>query len=633
MDRSSLRPTRNHHPTAPAAGWFALSRGLFALALLAALLLSGTACQSNPDKTLPQEESNEALVDPPLFEDITPSAQVDFTYRNGEDTADHLAILESLGGGAALIDYDGDDLLDIFLLGGGLYTGADKKTIAGLPCKLYKNLGGNKFRDVTAEVGLDKLASGAPWFYNHGAAAADYDRDGWTDLLVTGWGRLALFHNVPVDAHDPAKGRRFEDVTAAAGLDKGITWATSAAFGDLDGDGYPDLYVCQYVNWSFVNNPPCTDGRRSDVCPPRYFDGLPHKLYRNTGNGQFVDVGDAAGLVAAGRDSSKGLGVLLVDVDGDGKPDIYVANDTVSKFLYMNRSTPGQIRLREVGVASGSALDDRGMPNGSMGVDAGDYDGSGKPSLWVTNYVHELHGLYHNEIRPDRVAFHFHTTLAGLAAKGQHYVGWGTSFLDADLDGWEDLFVANGHVMRYQHGDCNGRKQPPLLFGNRGGKFTDISGRIGSYGRKNYQGRGVAFGDLDNDGRTDLVVSHINEPAALLRGTGGAGRHWLGVRLVGKDHADIVGTKVELQVGERTLTRFAKGGGSYLSSSDRRLLFGLGDETKPGRLTVTWPDGVKQHCDGLLSNRYHRILQGAGSVSDGNSRRSAGTDSSVRAER
>jgi hypothetical protein len=574
------------------------------------LLLFGIACQSKPDQPLPREEPDNAPAAPLLFEDITLSSRVDFTYRNGEDTADHVSILESLGGGVALLDYDGDDLLDIFLTGGGLYTGADKKTIAGLPCKLYKNLGGNKFRDVTAEVGLDKLTGGASWFYNHGAAVADYDRDGWPDLLVTGWGRLALFHNVPVDVNDPTKGRRFEDVTAAAGLDKDVTWATSAAFGDLDGDGWPDLYVCQYVNWTFANNPRCGDGKRPDVCPPKRFDGLPHKVYRNTGDGhRFVDVSATAGLVAPGRNSSKGLGVLLVDLDGDGKPDIYVANDTVSKFLYLNHSRPGNIRLKEIGLVSGAALDDNGNANGSMGVDAADYDGSGKPSLWVTNYEHELHGLYRNETRSDQVAFRFFTTLAGLAAMGQKYVGWGTGFLDVDLDGWEDLFVANGHVMRYHHFDGTLRKQPPMLHGNLGGKFTDLTGCLGSYGRKNYLGRGVAFGDLDNDGRTDLVICHTNEPVAILRGIGGVGRRWLGVQLVGKEQADVVGTKVELQVGERTLTRFAKGGGSYLSSNDRRLLFGLGSESKPGRLTITWPNGIQQHVEGLASDQYHRIFQ------------------------
>ena len=578
--------------------------------LTSAFCILSAACNPKPTAPVPTAAS-EGPAGPPFFEDVTAASDISFTYRNGEETADHLSILESLGGGVALIDYDGDGLLDVFLTGGGLYAGPDHTDIVGLPCRLYKNLGGGKFKDVTAEVGLDKLAGGKPWFYSHGAAVADYDRDGWPDLLVTGWRGLALFHNVPVDPHDPSKGRRFEDVTAAAGLGDGIAWATSAAFGDLDGDGYPDLYVCQYVNWSFANNPRCNyHSMTDDVCPPKKFDGLPHKVYRNTGAGKFVDVSAEAGLVPAGPDSSKGLGVLLVDVDGDGKPDVYVANDTTPKFLYLNRSTPGKIRFEEVGERSGAARDGRGNANGSMGLDAGDYDGCGRPSLWVTNYENELPGLYRNETRPGVTFFHYQTAEAGLAAGSQKYVGWGTAFLDVDLDGWEDLFFVNGHVVRYHSETGAGRKQPPVLYRNLGGRFQDVSRQIGSYHDTDHLARGVAFGDLDNDGRTDLVISQINEPAAVLRGVGGRDCHWLGVQLVGENFADVVGAKAELQAGARTLTRFAKGGGSYLSSGDRRLLFGLGRETTPGRLTVAWPNGAKQTFDGLAGDRYYRIVQG-----------------------
>jgi hypothetical protein len=586
-------------------------------AVLAGLLLCVAACDSKPEPSPDVPASTERPVGPPLFEDITAASGLSFTYRNGEDTAGHRAILESLGGGVALIDYDGDGLLDIFLPGGGLYAGADHKDIVGLPCRLYRNLGGGRFQDVTAEVGLDRLAGGKPWFYSHGATVGDYDRDGWPDLLVTGWGGLALFHNVPVDPKDPARGRRFEDVTAQAGLGQGITWTTSAAFGDLDGDGYPDLYVCQYVNWSFDNNPRCSydEGKTAEVCPPRNFDGLPHKVYRNTGTGTFVDVSAEAGLVPAGHDSCKGLGVLLIDVDGDGKPDVFVANDTTDKLLYLNRSTPGHIRFEEVGQTSGVARDAHGHASGSMGVDAGDYNGSGRPALWVTNYENEQHALYRNDVRPGVMFFHYQTAEAGLGATAQKYVAWGTAFLDADLDGWEDLFVVNGHLIHHHPGKEVGRKQPPLLYRNLGGRFQDVSRQIGSYHDSNHVARGVAFGDLDNDGRTDLVISHVNEPVTILRGTGGRDCHWLGVQLVGKDHADFVGAKVQLQAGPRTLTRFAKGGGSYLSSGDRRLLFGLGGETKPGRLTVTWPDGARQTFDGLTVDHYHRIVQGQAEAS------------------
>ncbi len=583
----------------------------WAVLLLCLPLAAG--CTQNPSSATapaPPDFAPEEAKGPALFDDITKASGIDFTYRNGEDTADHFAILESLGGGVALIDYDGDGLLDVFLTGGGGYAGEGGKDIVGRPCRLYRNLGGGKFKDVTAEAGLDKLAGGAPWFYTHGAAVADYDRDGWPDLLVTGWKHVALFRNVPVDPADPKKGRRFEDVTAQAGLGEGVEWATSAAFADLDGDGYPDLYVCQYVNWSFDNNPVCHyDSDTRDVCPPRQFDGLAHKLYRNTGRGTFVDVSQEAGLKPGGPTQSKGLGVLIVDVDGDGKPDIYVTNDTVDKFLYLNRSTPGHLRFEDHGLSSGAARDEQGTANGSMGVDAGDPDHSGKPSLWVTNYENELHALYRNDSQPGHPVFRFRSTATGIAAIGKGYVGWGTAFIDVDLDGWEDLFAVNGHAIRYPGGQAARRPQVPVLLLNEGGKFRVASKRIGEYAAAPHVARGVGFGDLDNDGRIDAVISHLNEPVSVLRGVGGAGHHWLGVELVGKDHACLVGAKAVFTINGQRQTRFAKGGGSYLSGGDRRLVFGLGRETG-GRLTVTWPDGGEQSFDGLAVDRYYRIVQG-----------------------
>jgi len=541
--------------------------------------------------------------------DATAGSGLEFVHRNGEE-ADHLSILESIGGGVGLIDYNGDGLLDVFLTGGGGYGGEAGKDIVGHPCKLFRNLGNGKFEDVTVAAGLNTLTGGRPWFYTHGVAVADYDRDGWPDLLVTGWGRVALFRNVPVDPGDPLKGRRFQDVTGSAGLDSGFTWATGAAFGDLDGDGYPDLYVCQYVDWSFSNHPPCRYNEKiSDVCPPKRFSGLSHKLFRNTGAGQFVDVSAAAGLVEGGKEISKGLGVLMVDLNGDGKPEVYVANDTTPKFLYLNLSVPGTIRLRELGYKSGATVDEEGRPNGSMGVDAGDYDGTGRPSLWVTNYEHELHGLYKNVNRGPEPIFQHQTVRAGIAEMGQKNVGWGTAFLDVDLDGWEDLFAVNGHAIRFPQGATITRKQSPVLFLNNGGSFRNASGRIGGYGAGPHLARGVGFGDLDNDGRVDLCISHINDPVALLRGVGGTGRHWVGVALQGRAHADVVGARVELQVGSRTRTRFAKGGGSYLSSGDRRLLFGVGDSAQVGPLRVTWPDGSTQQIDSPALDRYLLVVQ------------------------
>lgn len=583
-------------------------------AVLPGLLLGLAACNRDPKAPLPRVEiktpAKEEPTGPPLFEEITPDSGIAFTYRNGEDTANHLTILESLGGGGGAIDYDGDGLIDVFLTGGGGFAGTDKKNIVGFPSKLYRNLGKGKFQDVSAAVGVDKLAGGKPWFYTHGVAVADVDRDGWPDLLVTGWAQVALFRNVPVDPAKPEAGRRFEDVTARAGLDKGIDWGTSAAFADFDGDGYPDLYLCQYVDWSWKKNPPCNyDGKTPDVCPPRNFAGLPHLLFRNNGKGGFVDVSKEAGLKPGSDNSSKGLGVVVVDVDGDHKPDIYVCNDTVDNFLYMNQSKPGQLRFEEQGLTSGVARDDRGTPNGSMGVDAGDPERTGRPSIWVTNYENELHSFYKNECKPGFVFFNYHTQAAGIAALGQTYVGWGTAFIDVDLDGWEDIFVSNGHAIRFPTGKGVSRLQRPVLLHNQRGRFTNISKRVGSYGEKQHLGRGVIFADLDNDGRMDLVLVNCNEPTAVVRGVGGEGKHWLGVTLQRKDHADVIGTRVTITTPDGKQTRFAKGGGSYASSNDHRLLFGLNQLEKVSEVEIHWPDGEKQVLKDLPADRYHVIKQ------------------------
>lgn len=583
---------------------------LLAVSLLGGVLLAVWACKprQNQIETTREQPPDPELNGPDLFKDMAAESGVDFSYRNGEEVKPpHLSILESLGGGVALMDYDGDGLLDIFVPAGGYFDGPDKKQIRGHSCKLFRNLGNWKFKDVTQEAGLDKLGEGQQWFYSHAAAVADYDRDGWPDLLVTGWGRIALFHNEPIDPKDPAKGRRFVDVSAKAGLDQGITWATSAAWADLDSDGWPDLYVCQYVNWSFANNPECSyDSKTRDVCPPKQFEGLPHKVFRNNTKGGFSDVSGEVGLR---KDmNGKGLGVLAVDVNLDGKPDIYVANDTVDNFLYVNVSTPGKIRFQEVGLSAGVARDGHGNANGSMGVDAFDYLGSGMPSLLVTNYENELHSLYRNVSHDDLTLFLFHTPASGIAAIGQKYVGWGTGFIDFDHHGWEDIVIANGHAIRYPTGAA--RRELPVLMRNRNDRFKDITRRGGPYFQKPHLGRGVALGDLDNDGSVDLVISNMNEPLAILRNVASSQNHWLGAGLVAKNHGDLVGARVIVEAGGRKLTRFAKGGGSYASSADRRLMFGLGQTDRIDKLTVVWPNGDKQEWTGLGVDRYHVLVQG-----------------------
>jgi enediyne biosynthesis protein E4 len=612
-----------------------------AVVLLAAVLLAGGVwwwCNGAPattEKELPSPPSTEGPEATTYFRDVTAGSGIDFTYRNGQE-ANQYAILESLGGGVALIDYDGDGLLDVFVTGGGTFSGPEKKDIKGYPCKLYRNLGGWKFQDVTREVGL-----GEALFYSHGAAVADYDRDGWPDLLVTGYGRLALYHNVKDDK--APGGRRFVEVTKEAGLLGPHFWSTSAAFADFDGDGYPDLYLCQYVDWSFENNPVCEgygDNVKRDICSPKQFDSRPHALYRNNGNGTFTDVSRDAGLHAPRkpedyarlkylgssslanlreadreREYGKGLGVVAVDVNGDGKPDIYVANDTTDKFLYINRSVPGLLRFEDVALEVGAAADERGLPNGSMGVDAGDYERCGRPALLVTNYENELHALYRNRALGKDFTFVFSSQSSGIATIGRRYVGFGTGFLDFDNDGWEDIVICNGHVVR--HPTVAKIRQSPLLLRNqgnpddkRGVQFLNETGQGGTYFQSEHQGRGLAIGDLDNDGRPDLVISHLNEPVVLLRNLARPEHHWLGVLLADKQHRDFVGAKVTLEVNGSERTRFARGGGSYLSSGDRRHLFGLGKADQVGQLTVAWPWGEVSHWKSLAIDRYWKVSAG-----------------------
>lgn len=569
--------------------------------LLMILLLALMGCQRTPpaEPTGPLEDGGNrgatTPVGPPIFEDITATSGIDFTYRNGEE-ADHYAIIESLGGGVALLDYDGDGLLDIFVTGGGYYQG---KKVLGHPCKLYRNLGQFRFQDVSAAVGLEAVS----FPYSHGAAAFDYDCDGWPDLLITGYNRLVLLKNVP----DGQGGRRFVDVTSAAGLRDNL-WSTSAAWGDLNGDGYPEIYVAHYGDWGFDTNHPtdCTyDGKTRDVCQPRRFKPLPHTLYRNNRDGTFTDVSEACRI----RKDGKGIGVICVDVNNDARPDIYVANDTDDNHLYINRSVNENICLEETGLFAGVARDDRGVANGSMGLDAADYNRSGLASLIVTNYENELPALYKNRSEAKLVRFLYDTMSSGVAVIGGTYVSWGVGFFDYDWDGWTDLLIVSGHAIRYPV-KLDRRQKPQLLHNDRG-RFRVVTTQGGSYCLQPHNARGAAFGDLDNDGRIDVVISHLNEPVVVLKNVhSSSGRHWVGLHLHGRRHSDIVGTRVVLETTGGKQTAFVKGGGSYASTNDPRLHFGLGAEAAIRRLTIYWSSGLVQEIKGVEADAYWSINEG-----------------------
>lgn len=526
---------------------------------------------------------------------------IEFTYRNGEE-AGHYSILETLGGGVGLIDFDQDGLIDVFLVGGGAFEGDQRTQIVGLPCRLYRNRGAWRFDDVTETVGLTP-----PRFYSHGVAIADFDSDGWPDILVTGYDGLALYRNTS----DGRGGRRFIDVTQQLGLPDHPGWCTSAAWGDFNLDGFPDLYVCRYVDWSFAKHPHCPgeNGAPRDVCTPKYFDALHDFLFLNEAGSEgrkFRDIGREAGLRVPPRDDrdyGKGLGVLVADLTGDGWPDIYVANDTTDNFLYVNQGTQPLPTFRELGLKLGVARDGGGTPNGSMGVDVADYDGSGRPAIWVTNYESELHALYRNVVRDGRQFWQFSSQLAGTAAIGQLFVGFGTVFFDFDGDGWEDIFIANGHVLR--HSARGELEQRPVLLKNQGGRFVDVSSAGGSYFAAKHRGRGVAVGDLDNDGRPDLIVSHVNAPVALLRNIAPMPATWLGLNPP-RNHRY---SRVIAEMDGSKLVRFWKSGGSYLSSSDPRILVAVDRRTERFKLTVEqglMEDSKRQRTVFEL-NRYSSI--------------------------
>jgi hypothetical protein len=570
-------------------------------AVLLALAGAVAGCKSDapPDKPPAGPDTAKPAVEeepagPCPFEDVTAKSGIALTYKNGED-ANNYAIIESLGGGVCLFDYDGDGLLDVFLPGGGFYEG---KTVRGHPCKLYRNKGNFQFEDVTAQVGLDQIA----FQYSHGAAAFDYDRDGRLDLLVTGYNRLVLLRNETGAAGTIT----FVEVTKKAGLTETL-WSTSAAWGDLDGDGYPELYVCHYGDWGFETNHPtdCTYGGPRDVCQPRKFKPLPHTLYKNNGDGTFADITAAQKLRADGR----GIGAVLVDLDNDGRPDVYTANDTDDNFLYMNRGERGKIVLDEVGLLAGVARDDRGVQNGSMGLGIGDYDRGGRASIVVTNYENELPALYQNRTEGRSARFTFATLQSGLAAVGSSYVSWGTGFFDFDRDGWDDLLIVSGHAIRFP--TKLDRRQRPVLARNTEGKLKPLASRGWNYFGQPHNARGAAFGDLDNDGRVDVVVSHLNEPVVVLRNVSATqNRNWIGFRLIGTKGADAVGARVVLETAGGKQTKFQQGGASYASTNDPRLLFGMGADAKIAKATVYWPSGKVQELTDLQPGAYYDVPEG-----------------------
>jgi hypothetical protein len=525
------------------------------------------------------------------FADITRQAGITFRHNNGAFGKKYLP--ETMGSGCALLDYDGDGWQDVFVVNSTNWPGQPpaKNTSA-----LYRNNHNGTFTDVTTRAGL-----GAQ-FYGMGVAAADFDNDGWTDLFVSGLGQSHLFKNL--------RGERFADVTSTAGVsDTGF--ATSAMWFDYDVDGRLDLFVAHYVEWSVSQDLFCTlDGTTKSYCTPESYKGQSGRLWRNRGNGTFEDVTARAGLLDP---TAKALGVALLDYNSDGRMDLFVANDKQPNRLYDNR---GNGTFTDVAVSAGVAFNEAGVARAGMGVDAGDYDGSGRPSLVIGNFSNEMLALYTNE---GKGLFIDEAPASTLGPATLLSLTFGCFFFDYDLDGRLDIFTANGHVAddisRIQPKVAYA--QPPHLFRNLGGRKFASTSSISEALRQPLVGRGAAFGDIDNDGDLDVVLTENNGPARLLRNDGGNSTKWLRVKLIGGPaNRDAIGSTVTLTLasGERQI-RVVKSGSSYLSQSELPVTFGLGANGTATEVRVTWPGGGSEVVKPTGVNRQLVIQQGKGLVS------------------
>ena len=528
--------------------------------------------------------SGSATILMPRYQDDAVASGLSFAFQSGRSPQRQLP--ETMSGGLGLIDFDGDGLLDVYALQGGAFPPPS----GALNCqdRLFRNRGGGVFEDVSAPSGLSRMAGG----YGLGVAVGDYDNDGRADLFITRWRSYSLYRN-------RADGT-LEDVTERAGLGGDRDWPTSSAWADLDGDGDLDLYVCHYLRWDAANPRVCqhSSGDGTTYCDPRDFAALPDHVFRNDG-GRFVDVSAEAGIVD--RDG-RGLGVVAADFDGDGKVDLFVTNDTSANYLFRNL---GGFRFREEGVEAGVATNSAGGYLAGMGVACGDLDGDGRIDLAVTNFFGESTTFYHNL---GSGQFSDHTAAVGLAAPSRHLLGFGATFLDANNDGRLDLATANGHVNDF-HTTTPYKMPAQLLLGSRAGRLVDVSDRAGPPWSVPRLGRGLAVGDLDNDGRLDLVIASLDDPLAYFHNTTAPSSHFLTLRLEGTaSNRDAVGARARVFSGGewRVAQRF--GGGSYLSASDPRLHFGLGSARRVDRLEVTWPSGrVDQHADLAADAEYHLI--------------------------
>ena len=525
------------------------------------------------------------------FVDVTEKAGINFRHVNGAEGAYRLP--ETLGAGGAFFDADNDGFLDIYLVNSGYW---DKPPSAKQAMSaLYRNNRDGTFTDITTIAKVTNLGN-----YGQGAACADYDNDGNVDLYVTNFGANVLYRNNGDGT--------FTDVTVSAGVgDPG--WSSSACFLDYNSDGHLDLFVVNYLVYSLdVHYPPCGEDGIHTYCHPSLFEGAPDRLYRNNGDGTFTDVSQAAGVGAmGGLFHGKGLGVVSADFNNDGAPDLYVANDdTRNDFFYNNADGT----FSEISLLAGCAYSFNGVAQAGMGVTVGDYNNDSWLDIFVTNLSYETNALYRNN---GDGTFTDVIYEAHLGKESYLYVGFGTGYFDADNDGWLDLFIANGHIIdniEDTHDILTYRQLDQLFRNNGDGTFQEISDGAGGYFQRPTVSRGTLFGDYDNDGDIDMLVTENRGPVTLLRNETTPQNNWITIKTVGMiSNRDGIGTRLTMTAGGHTQTREVNPGASYMSSHDARCYFGLRANTTVDRLEVRWQSGVMQVFEDLPANQEHVISE------------------------
>jgi hypothetical protein len=520
--------------------------------------------------------------------DVTGPSGLAFTHNSGGFGGKFLP--ETLGSGCAFLDYDGDGWQDILLINGMDWPGHKRRRST---LRLYRNNRNGTFSDVTRSAGLDVE------LYGMGVAVGDFNNDGFPDLFITCVGQNRLFRNT-------GKGT-FLDVTRASGLAGRAAFSTSALWFDFDRDGFLDLFVCNYVKWSAEHDVFCSvDGKQKSYCTPEAYHGDTCWLFRNRGNGTFEDVTATSGVFDT---SSKSLGVAMLDDDQDGWPDLFVANDTQPNKLYRNQRNG---TFKDVALEAGLAFSNEGKARAGMGVDAADLDGSGRPTLAITNFDNEMIGLY----RPLGGGSYRDAAMpAGIGAASRGTLGFGCAFLDVDLNGSLDLAVANGHIdetVRHIRGRV-GYAQPPHLFLNQGDStFRDVASASADFARPKV-GRGLAVGDFDRDGDLDILITTNNGPAYLFRNDQPAGNRSLRFRLVGTtSNRDAIGATVRIFHGDGSQSRTVRSGSSYLSQSELPVTFGVGRRDRVDRVVVTWPGGKTEEFKNVATGRAYECVEGKG---------------------